>query len=166
MCFFIFLLLVKICTVFINSPKFIEHFYDYYTEFSWVDCLFPPQLFLLLLFLSSSFIWNMFICHLILPNPFFFLYVLGWLVIILNLGEAILSRKLPMVPSSILPFDLHSCMIRGSPKWIEWALLFFWPMTKGMLVRSAGLLSVWCQVLTFLEASGCSWTRHSWSSGP
>ena len=61
--------------------------------------------------LSCSFLWNIFLCCLILPILCFYFHVFDRLIIVTNLGEVASCRRRPMGPTSILPSVHQSYML-------------------------------------------------------
>ena len=60
--------------------------------------------------LSCSFVWNIFLCHLILPNSLFYFYVLGRSVMFPDLEEVDFYRRHHIGPGKTLP-SVHQSYI-------------------------------------------------------
>ena len=76
--------------------------------------------------LSCSFICNIFLCCLIVPNSLLLFYVLGRMVMFPSPGEGALCRNCPVGLSSTLLSGPQSYMLWGTPTWASWALLLWW----------------------------------------
>ena len=74
--------------------------------------------------LSCSFICNIFLCCLIVPNSLLLFYVLGRMVIFPSPGEGALC-SCPVGLSSTLLSGPQSYMLWGTPTWASWAFLLW-----------------------------------------
>ena len=67
-----------------SAPEFFEHLSDHDLELYQIDCLTPLHLIIIIIIiiifgvLSGSFIWNIFLCCLILPNLLFSFLCIWW----------------------------------------------------------------------------------------
>ena len=109
---YVFQLLVKIPLVFIHSSlEFIEHLHGIIFN-SLLDRLLISTLFSYFSkVLSYPFIWNIFLCLLILPNCLCLFIVLGRLLMLPDLGGSALYRTCLMWHSSSLPSGHQRCML-------------------------------------------------------
>ena len=92
--------------------------------------------------LSYSFIWNMLLYHLILPNlPFLCLYI-GRLISFPDLGKMVFCRKHSVHPATILLSGHQNYMLKGYPLGGLHGSFSYGGLTAvGSLVGMAGPLS-------------------------
>ena len=115
-----------------------------------MDCLSPLHL-VLLASLSGSFVWNIFLCHLILSELLFIFYVYGSLVTFLNLGEVALCRRRPLIPSRTLPLSLPKLYALGVPPKRAACILLLGGYVGGLLSLAPSLVR--CHPALY----GCCW---------
>lgn len=78
----------------------------------WVDYLFLLHL-VSSGVLSCLFVWNIFLCDIILPTSLFLFLCFGRLVMLPDLGVVALCRKHPMHPSNTIPLLTRTICFRG-----------------------------------------------------
>ena len=109
-----------------------------------IDCLFP--LLVVFFFLPEvvpcSFIWNLFLSLLILPNSLCLLYILSRPITFPVLGEEALWR--PMGPSNMFPLGDQPFMWASWCYWLQWACR--------LSGKAPGPVDYW----TFIDSSWCS----------
>lgn len=105
--------------------------------------------------LSCSFLWNLFLCHLIFLTCCFYSSVFDVLVMFPDLGEVVSCRKHPTGPGSTCPLGQQRHMLWALSAWACGSFccgeLLLWAVWLAWLVPSA----VSCQILPRVEAAGC-----------
>ena len=116
--------------------------------------------------LSCSFIWNIFLCCLILPNFLFLFVCLGGLIMFPDLGEVSLHRNILLDLAAPSPLVNRAISSRGAPcvVWVGSSVVVS-PTTMGAQVGGAsfwlvGLLDLLCRGCSSLVAKAGSW--HGW----